>query len=136
MTHAKLIHPPRFADAQRSLRHVFVRDLELMATIGVYGHEHEKKQRIRINLDLAVQEFSDIKDNIDNVVSYEDIVCSTRRLVDSGHVNLVETLAENIADLCLADRRVRTARITVEKLDVFPDAASVGVEIERFSQLL
>ena len=136
MTHAKLIHPPRFADAQRSLRHVFVRDLELMAMIGVYGHEHEEKQRIRINLDLAVQEFSDIKDNIDNVVSYEDIVCSTRRLVDSGHVNLVETLAEKIADLCLADHRVRTARVTVEKLDVFPDAASVGVEIERFSQLL
>jgi 7,8-dihydroneopterin aldolase/epimerase/oxygenase len=45
----------------------------------------------------------------------------------------VETLAERIAALCLSDRRVRVARVRVEKLDVFPDATSVGVEIERVS---
>jgi dihydroneopterin aldolase len=40
-------------------------------------------------------------------------------------------MAESIAGLCLADPRVRAARVRVEKLDVFPEAASVGVEIER-----
>ena len=46
------------------------------------------------------------------------------------HINLVETLAEAIADLCLAHRRVIEVRVMIEKLDVEP-GASVGVEIER-----
>jgi dihydroneopterin aldolase len=45
---------------------------------------------------------------------------------------LLETLAEEIAAICLQDGRVRSVRVRVEKLDIFPDAASVGVEIERF----
>ena len=48
-----------------------------------------------------------------------------------GEALAVETLAERIAEQCLADPRVQLARVRVEKLDVFPDAASVGVEIER-----
>lgn len=136
MTHrANVIHPSHFADAQQALRHVFVRDLELAARIGVHTHEKTGKQRIRINLDLAVGENNAgaIEDDLANVVCYEEVVSRIRRLVDTGHVNLVETLAERIAALCLEDRRVRVARVRVEKLDVFPDAASVGVEIERFS---
>jgi dihydroneopterin aldolase len=64
-------------------------------------------------------------------VCYEEVVSGMRRLVAAGHLNLVETLAEQIATLCLEDRRVRVARVRVEKLDVFADATSVGVEIER-----
>ena len=45
----------------------------------------------------------------------------------------VETLAEDIAAMCLEDTRVRSARVRVEKLDVFTEATSVGVEIERFN---
>ncbi len=133
MSQAKVVQPVQFADARNALRHVFVHDLTLWASIGVYGHEKLEKQRIRINLDLAVREGerADIGDDINNVVCYEQVVTGVRRLVDSGHVNLVETLAERIAELCLADRRVRLARVRVEKLDVFPDATSVGVEIER-----
>ncbi len=44
---------------------------------------------------------------------------------------LVETLAERLAETCLADERVQVVRMRVEKLDVFDDLASVGVEIER-----
>ena len=54
-----------------------------------------------------------------------------RSIVDAGHVRLVETLAERIAEACLADRRVHLARVRVEKLDIFADATSAGVEIER-----
>lgn len=137
MGQATVIQPHRFADARNALRHVFVHDLELAASIGVYSHEKTDKQRIRINLDLAVREGdrAAIDDDLANVVCYEQVVRSIRRLVDSGHVNLVETLAERIAALCLEDKRVRVARVRVEKLDVFSDAASVGVEIERFSPL-
>lgn len=120
------------AVAGRGLRHVFVRDLELPASIGVYRHEHENLQRVRVNVDLGVAENgSDLGDSLENVVNYELIAEGVRAIVASGHVRLAETLAEQIAALCLADPRVRVARVRVEKLDVFADAASAGVEIER-----
>ena len=124
------------ANAGQGLRHVFIRDLVLSGSIGVYRHERETRQRVRINLDLAVFEgAADLADSLRNVVCYETIANAVRDLVAARHVNLVETLAERIAALCLDDARVRSVRIRVEKLDVFPDATSVGVEIERHSRL-
>lgn len=115
----------------RPLVRVFVRDLELDASIGVYQHEKERRQRIRVNIDLGVDLPVRGTDELSDVVSYETVVTSVRDIVAAGHVNLVETLADMIAERCLADRRVRTTRVRVEKLHVFPDAASAGVEIER-----
>ena len=133
---ADIIEPVQFADARNALRHVFVRDLTLDAHIGVHQHEKLGPQRIRVNVDLAVWEkdLDGIGDQLANVVCYEEVVSGIRALVADGHVNLVETLAEQIASLCLEDRRVRVARVRVEKLDVFEDATSVGVEIERVAR--
>lgn len=132
-TPAKVVHPFRIADASTAIRHVFIRDLVLECSIGVHAFEKIGEQRIRVNLDLAVREDRPIDDQIGNVVCYEAIVSGIRALVASGHVNLVETLAERIAAMCLEEPRVRIARVRVEKLDVFADATSVGVEIERSS---
>jgi dihydroneopterin aldolase len=129
---ANKVQPLRIADARAGTRHVFVRDLMLDARIGVHRHEKNKQQRIRINLDLAVRENPQRRDRLADVVCYEKIVVAVRALVGQGHVNLVETLAEQVAGLCLQDARVSSALVRVEKLDVFEDAASVGVEIERF----
>ena len=133
---ATVVEPVQFADARNALRHVFVRDLMLDAQIGVHSHEKDGPQRIRVNVDLAVLEkdVDGIGDQLANVVCYEEVVSGIRALVAEGHVNLVETLAEQIAALCLEDRRVRVARVRVEKLDVFADATSVGVEIERVTR--
>ena len=134
---AKIVHPLKIADARNSLRHVFIRDLLLPCSIGVHQHEKTKPQQIRINLDLAVKESTDaLNDQIENVVNYEEIVIGVRALIARGHVNLVETLADDIATMCLEDIRVRSVRVQIEKLDVFEDATSVGVEIERFSTAL
>ena len=54
-----------------------------------------------------------------------------RYVISSGHINLVETLADRIAQTCLEDRRVQSVKARIEKLDVFKEAESVGVEIER-----
>ena len=130
----KLVKLPRIASAERSLRHVFIRDLVLAGSIGVHRHEKESLQRVRINLDLAVDEGGQsIDDDINNVICYEQLAESVGDIVGRGHVNLVETLAENIAAMCLEDLRVRSARVRVEKLDVLEGAESVGVEIERFN---
>jgi dihydroneopterin aldolase len=109
-----------------------VTDLVLPASIGVYDREKQAPQRVRVNVELKVAERGRPRDDdIRGVVSYEDIVSGIRAIIARGHINLVETLAEDIADLCLADSRVAQARISVDKLDVEPDAAAVGVEIER-----
>ena len=111
---------------------ILVRDLMLNARIGLHQHERVASQRIRVNLDLTVADEGPIDDDYDKVVCYGELVTGVRHVVGAGHVNLVETLAERIAAMCLADRRVLGARVRVEKLDVFPEAESVGVEIERF----
>jgi len=134
--HMELVQPRNIADARASIRHVFVRDLELDCSIGVHQHEREALQKVRINLDLAVREGEmngRLDDDLGNVVCYEKLTNGVRSIVNNGHVNLVETLAEDIASMCLADERVRSARIRVEKLEIMADAASVGVEIERFN---
>jgi dihydroneopterin aldolase len=112
---------------------VFVRDLVLPCLIGVHRHEQDGRQRVRINLDLEVIESDGpIQDRLANVTCYEALVADVRALVGAGHVNLVETLAERIAAVCLGAEDVRAVKVRVEKLDVFADAGSVGVEIERF----
>jgi len=68
---------------------------------------------------------------LSRVVDYEKVAATVRSIVAAGHIRLVETLAERIAEACLTDPRVHLARIRVEKLDIFADAASAGVEIER-----
>lgn len=124
----------RIADGTNAVRHVFIRDLMLTCLIGVHKHERKQPQRIRLNLDLAVREGAGPQDDkLSEVVCYEDVADGIRSLVGAGHVNLVETLAEQIAATCLEDERVRVARVRIEKLDVFEDAASAGVEIERFN---
>jgi 7,8-dihydroneopterin aldolase/epimerase/oxygenase len=119
------------------LRHVFVRDMVLPASIGIYPHEQQDRQRVRINVDLAVDDDTAIAglmagaDDLNRVVNYEKIVAAVRAIVGSGHTRLVETMAERIAEACLTDVRVQIARIRVEKLDVFADAVSAGVGVER-----
>ena len=135
-SNSNVVHAFRIADAAKEVRHVFIRDLILTCLIGVHKHERKKPQRIRVNLDLAVTEQSVIStDRLADVVCYEDVADGIRSIVNNGHVNLVETLAEKIASKCLEDKRIKATRVRIEKLDVFKDAASAGVEIERFSSL-
>ncbi len=130
------------ASAALRLRHVFLHDMVLQASIGVHAHEHDAQQRIRINLDLAVTDdgaapmsrAAPSRDELARVVDYEAVANRARAIVGAGHVRLVETLAERLAEACLEDARVRSVRVRVEKLDVFADVGAVGVEIERHSR--
>lgn len=132
-THADNVQPLRSAGAPARSRRVFVRDLVLDAEIGVHAHEKNRRQRVRINIDLTVSDSgAPHNDQLRNVVCYEDIVEGVKSILTSGHINLVETLSEAIADLVLADLRVSRVRVRIEKLDAVPEAESVGVELERF----
>ena len=132
MSERSKVQPLRIADAKKRIRHVFVRDLELNANIGVYHREKGQLQPVRINLDLTVEETDgDIEDKLENVVDYGAVVDGIKAILAGGHLNLVETLAEKVAAHCLTDRRVKVARVRIEKLKVLAEAQSVGVEIER-----
>jgi len=126
---------PATAATPVRLRQVFVRGLELQARLGVHAHEKVGPQRIRVHIELAVVDESAAigvgPDDLRRVVDYERLVHAARAAVAQGHVLLVETLAETIAAAALADPRVRTARITIEKPDAFADTETVGVTIER-----
>lgn len=111
---------------------ISIKDLNLYALIGIHPHEKKTKQKILINVTLnSPYEGEFIKDKIENVVSYEHIVKCIKKLVNSGHIGLIETLAEKVAEICLRDKRVLDARISIEKLEVFKETKSVGIEIYR-----
>jgi dihydroneopterin aldolase len=113
-------------------RKVFVRELELMARVGVYEVEHRYEQRIVVSVDLVVVDgYDGVSDRVSDVLDYGDVVDRIQRIVDAEHVNLLETLAERIALSCLEDSRVQLVRVRLEKPDILPGCRYVGIEIER-----
>ncbi|MFT8932537.1 MAG: dihydroneopterin aldolase [Acetobacter syzygii] len=119
---------------QPPLRCLFLKNMVLDAHIGVFPHEQGVTQRIRVSVHFGVDDRTDLEvgpDDLSRTVSYERVVQLVHRIVQEGHVRLVETLAERIASGVLADARVRVVRVRIEKLDVFEEIEAVGVEIER-----
>lgn len=109
---------------------IFVRDLVLDCEIGVFHNEKGVTQRVRFNVDVDVlPNTAYVEDDFDQVISYDMIMEGIKDILSEGHINLVETLAERIADHCLTDPRAAKVVVRVEKLDKEPDA--VGVEIVR-----
>ena len=118
--------------SERNWRRVFVRDLEIVVSVGVLEREKRYEQRIIISADLFVRDdYDGSSDRLADVLDYGKVVDGIVRLVQREHVNLIETLAERIADHCLADGRVEAVRIRIEKPEVLEHCRSVGIEIER-----
>ena len=110
---------------------VFVRDLVVPCSIGIYPREKGLRRRVRVNAELVIDEPIARNDEFVEVVNNETIVAGIKAIAEAGHINLVETLADRVAALCLADRRVASVRVVIEKLDVYPEAESVGIMVER-----
>ncbi len=123
---------PDFANATRGLRHVFVKKLALEASIGIHPHEKTDPQTIWISIDAGVlEDSSEAPEHIAQVVCYEDMCKTATALIARGHIDLVETLAEMLADELMQDRRIMELRVQVEKPDAIDAAASVGIAISR-----
>ena len=114
------------------LRRVFVHDLEIVASIGVFEHEKRYEQRVLISADLWVRDdYDGVSDRLADVLDYGKVMDDIIMLAQSEHVNLNETLAERIARKCLSDQRVERVRVSIAKPDVARSCKSVGIEIER-----
>jgi len=109
---------------------VFMHDLVLDVEIGVYTHEKGVTQRVRFTVDVdLLPAKAALNDDIGRAFDYDTIIDGIKTIVGKGHINLVETLAEDVAAHCLAHPRASAVRVKIEKLDKEPGA--VGVEIVR-----
>ena len=126
-----LTHP-----SLRDCRRLFLRNYEVMINIGVHDFEKRGEQRVLINVDLyiplAVSTPKD--DELDEVVDYDFIRRTIALRVKQGHIPLQETLCDDILRRTLAHPRVRAARVSTEKPDVYPDCDAVGVEVFRIKE--
>jgi dihydroneopterin aldolase len=124
-----LLHPA-LADCRR----IFVREVVMNANIGIHPSELAAPQRVVLNVDLFVPlALSTPKeDRIHEVVDYDFVRTTIRQRLDAGHVNLQETLVDDIAGALLAHPAVRAVRVASEKPDVYEDIEAVGIEVFRF----
>ena len=122
--------PKHRADKSEILDRVFMHDLVLDVEIGVYTNEKDVTQRVRFTVDVDLLPATGaLDDDIGRAFDYDTIINGIKTIVARGHINLVETLAEEVAVHCLAHPRAASVTVRVEKLDKEPGA--VGVEIVR-----
>ncbi len=116
-----------------SCRRIFLRDLEVLVSIGIHDFEKQARQRIIVNVDLYVPfAVSAAKtDSISDVVDYDFIRDVVARCIGKKHIALQETLCDGIVDTLLAHPKVVAARVSTEKPDVYPDCQAVGIEVFR-----
>ena len=122
-----LLNHPRLMDCRR----LFLRDYAVHIDIGVHEFEKQGAQRVLINVDLYVPLMVSTPkaDELAEVVDYDFIRRSVVERVSRGHIQLQETLADDLLQLMLAHPKVRAARVSTSKPDVYPDCAAVGVEV-------
>ena len=123
---------PRLAHCRR----IFLREVLLDANIGIHEYERKGAQRLVINVDvfvpLAVS--TPRHDRISEVLDYDFVRQTIRQRIALGHINLQETLVDDIAQALLAHPGVLAARVASEKPDVYEDVEAVGVEVFRIRE--
>lgn len=117
--------------ALRDCRRLFLRDYEVRMNIGVHDFERRGEQRVLINVELYVPlAVSTPKhDQLDEVLDYDFIRRSIVARLARGHVHLQETLCDDVLAMMMAHPKVRAARVSSEKPDVYPDCEAVGCEV-------
>ena len=122
-----LLSHPSLMDCRR----LFLRDYEIRINIGVHAFEKTAEQRVVMNVDLYIPlaVSTPRADALEEVVDYDFIRSTIASRVSRGHIHLQETLCDDVLALMLQHPRVRAARVSTEKPDVYPDCDAVGVEV-------
>jgi 7,8-dihydroneopterin aldolase/epimerase/oxygenase len=120
----------RLADTRR----IFLRNHVVDANIGIHAHELSGSQKLVLNIDLfiALAASTPRHDRLHEVVDYDFVRLTVRNRIAQGHINLQETLVDDLARSLLAHPAARAVRVASEKPDVYPDAEAVGIEVFRF----
>jgi dihydroneopterin aldolase len=125
----------RLLDRGLSISKKYFRDLEIHAHIGINDSEQGRTQKVLVNITLYMGSGErPQRDSIKEVFDYDQVHAAVHQVIDGRHINLQETLVEEIADLCFAFDAVAAVRVSSEKTDVYDDCAAVGCEAVRLRE--
>lgn len=119
-------------DPAASWDQIHIRELKFRCLIGTLPEERMEKQDVIVNVTL----WADLRaacrsDRIEDTVDYKAVKKEILAMGEQSRFHLIETLAQQIADLCLANERIRQVRVCVEKPAALRFARTVAVEIVR-----
>ncbi len=111
---------------------VYIRELEVETVIGVYDWEREIRQRINLDLEMGtdIRQAANTED-VDNTLNYKSVSDRLIEFIEQSEFLLIETMAEQIAEIVLHEFSVKWLRLRLGKPGAVPQAADVGVIIER-----
>ena len=111
---------------------IFLTSLSTEAVIGIFDWERKVRQRIEVDLEMSLDLAAAANtDSIDDTLNYKAVAKRVLAFVEKSQFQLVETLAERIASLVLAEFPVAAVRVTVHKPGAIRNSRDVGVIIER-----
>lgn len=127
-----LLLDPRLAACRR----IYLRNWAIDANIGVHSAERGSAQTLVLNLDVYVSLAASTprRDELREVVDYDFIHDVVRERIGRGHINLQETLIDDLAAELLRRPGVVAVRISSEKTEIYPEVAGVGIEVLRFRE--
>ena len=128
------MNTPPFSPAPARLAglSVYVRGLTIEAEIGVYAHEHGRRQPLIVDVEIELEPEPGPFEHLADILNYETIGQRAREIADRGHVKLVESYAESLAQALLRDSRVLSVRVRVDKPQALaPAVAGVEVRLTR-----
>jgi dihydroneopterin aldolase len=125
-------HPSVHDDAVAPDR-IIVNGLVVETFVGIHDFERRTRQQVRFDVEVdTVDGYADIVRAAGTFVSYAEIVeFIEAHAATGGHVELVETWAEDVAAFVLGNELASAVRVSVQKTDIFERADGVGVAIER-----
>jgi dihydroneopterin aldolase len=117
-------------------RRIFLRNHEVPVQIGAHDFEKTQAQRVIFNVELFVPYALSTPqaDQLSEVVDYDFVRELIAARIGQGHVELQETLCDDLASQMLAHPRVQAVRLSSCKPDVYPDCEAVGVEVFRMKE--
>ena len=117
-------------------RRIFLRNHEIPVQIGAHDFEKTQAQRVIFNVELFVPYTLSTPqaDQLSEVVDYDFVRELIAQRIRQGHVELQETLCDDLAAQMLAHPHVQAVRLSSCKPDVYPDCDAVGVEVFRMKE--
>lgn len=111
---------------------IFIRELALRCIIGIYPEERREKQDVVINVEMHCDlRKAGRSDDLNDTVDYKAIKKAILKLVEGSSFQLIESLAEHIAEIALAHAKVQHVVVSIDKLGALRFAKSSAVEITR-----